>query len=51
MPPEIKTETPEERAASERAYMDFLAREGAFRRIDPAAADELPEEDLENDDE
>lgn len=45
-------ETPAERARSERAYIQWLQREAAVTEFQfPNAADELPEEDKEEDDE
>jgi hypothetical protein len=50
--PFIVFETEQQRAASEQAYIDFLRREAKVRVIEfPNAADDLPEEDVEDDDE
>jgi hypothetical protein len=51
MPKEVKVETPEERARSERAYLQFLKQEEATTEFKPEDADALPEEDNEGDDE
>jgi hypothetical protein len=48
------TETPEERRMSEQAYKDFLKKHAETRVLDrrlDEMADDLPEEDLEDDDE
>jgi hypothetical protein len=47
----VRAETPDERARSERAYIQFMQQEAAITKHKPEDADALPEEDAEGDDE